>query len=295
MPTLLCFGLGYCAQHYVAEFGTRFGRIIGTSRTPETAAAFGVRSFAGRAVEMRVFDGKSASDEITSAIDESDALLVSTAPAESGDPVLALLQENILGAPRLRAVVYLSTVGVYGDHGGGWLDESTPPRPVNQRGRARLEAERAWQALGTRHATPVAVLRLAGIYGPGQNALTDLLRGRAKRIVKPGQVFNRIHVADIAQAIDAVFAGRAGGIFNIADDEPSPPGDPVTFAAGLLGIEPPPEIPFAQAAKTMTPMALSFYGESKRVRNDKLKSALGVKLRYPTYREGLRALRAEGN
>jgi nucleoside-diphosphate-sugar epimerase len=148
--------------------------------------------------------------------------------------------------------------------------------------------------LGARADKPVAILRLSGIYGPGQNALLQVVRGSAKRIDKPGQVFNRIHVADIAQAIDAAFAHGATGVFNVTDDEPTPQGVPIAFAAELLGVAPPPEIPFADAAKIMSTMALSFYGKSKRVRNHKLKRELGVTLRYPTYREGLRALFANG-
>ncbi len=144
--------------------------------------------------------------------------------------------------------------------------------------------------MGRAAALPVAILRLAGIYGPGRNALLQIARGNARRIVKPGQIFNRIHVADIAQAIDAAFAGPASGIFNVADDEPSPPADPLVFAAQLLGVAPPPEIPFAEAAPSMSPLALSFWQECRRVRNDKLKRELGVALRYPTYREGLKAL-----
>ena len=142
-----------------------------------------------------------------------------------------------------------------------------PRRRSRERSRERLDAEQAWTALGARAGKPVAILRLSGIYGPGQNALMQVARGSAKRIDKPGQVFNRIHVADIAQAIDAAFARRADGIFNVTDDEPTPQGVPIAFAADLLGVAPPPEIPFAEAAKAMTPMALSFYGESKRVRN----------------------------
>ncbi|MGA8077614.1 MAG: NAD-dependent epimerase/dehydratase family protein, partial [Xanthobacteraceae bacterium] len=161
------------------------------------------------------------------------------------------------------------------------------------RGRQRLAAERRWQDLGARRGIPVAVLRLAGIYGPGRNALTQIVRGGARRIVKPGQVFNRIHVDDIAQAIDAALAGGASGIVNVADDEPSPPAEPLAFAAQLLGVPPPPEVPFEWAAPTMSPLALSFWQECRRVRNDKLKRELGVILRYPTYREGLRALLAE--
>src|SRR6185503_10040480 len=156
--------------------------------------------------------------------------------------------------------------------------------------RERLAAEQEWAALGARAAKAVAVLRLSGIYGPAQNALVQVARGTAKRIDKPGQVFNRVPVADIAQAIDAAFARRANGAFNVTDDEPTPQGTPIAFAAELLGVAPPPEIPFTDAAKSMSPMALSFYGESKRVHNNRLKRELGVTLRYPTYREGLRTL-----
>ena len=195
-----------------------------------------------------------------------------------------------LNAQRLCSIVYLSTIGVYGDRGGAWVDEATPPQPGAVRSRERLAAEQAWLDFGARQGIAVAVLRLAGIYGPGQNALVQIASGKARRIVKPGQVFNRIHVGDIAQAIDAALALRAPGIFNVADDAPTPPADPIAFAAQLMGVEPPPEIPFEQAATTMSPMALSFWQECRRVKNDKLKRELGVSLRYPTYREGLRAL-----
>src|SRR5208282_1981297 len=222
----------------------------------------------------------------------ADLALVSIPPDDNGDPVLAAFGDALDHAHQLRSIVYLSTVGVYGDHGGEWVDETTPPQPGSARSRARLDAEHAWQKLGARHGIAVAILRLAGIYGPGQNALVQIARGNARRIVKPGQVFNRVHVADIAQAIDAAFARRAGGIFNVADDEPSPPGDPIVFAAQLLGRDPPPEIAFAEAAPSLSSMGLSFWQDCRRVRNDKLKRELGVALRYPTYREGLRALNA---
>jgi len=295
MATLACFGLGYCAEHYVAELGGRFDRIVGTSRTAERAAELGARTFGGRRVEMLVFDGTMASPAATAAVEDADALLISAAPTEHGDPVLGALGDALLAAPRLRSVVVLSSVGIYGDQGGDWIDETSPPDPIHERSRARVAAETAWQALGAQRRIAVAVLRLAGIYGPGQNALVNLRLGRARRVVKPGQVFNRIHVLDIAQAIDAAFARGAEGIFNVVDDEPAPPGDQIAFAAELLGIPPPPEIPFEEARKTMTPFALSFYGESKRVRNERLKRDLGVRLRYPTYREGLRALHAQGD
>ena len=293
MATLFCFGFGYSASHYIAEFGGRFDRIAGTVTTREKAAAIAAAGIGGHKAESFVFDGGEASPQATAALMDADALLVSVPPGER-DPVLAQFADTIAGAPQLPTIVYLSTIGVYGDHGGAWVDETTPPAPVSERSRERLVAEQAWAALGTHADTPVAILRLAGIYGPGQNALLQVARGSARRIDKPGQVFNRVHVADTALAIDAAFTRRANGVFNVTDDEPTPQGVPIAFAAELLSVPAPPEIAFAQAAKTMSPMALSFYGESKRVRNDKLKRELGVTLSYPTYREGLRALFARG-
>ena len=295
MPNLFCFGLGYSASHYIHGFGARFDRIAGTVTTREKAAHLAAAGIGGHKVEAFVFDGTDAAPEVTAALTDADALLVSAPPTEDGDPVLVQFAGTIAGAPQLETIVYLSTIGVYGDHGGEWVDEETPPAPVSERSGARLAAEQQWQALGLRAGRPVAILRLAGIYGPGQNALTQMRSGRAKRIDKPGQAFNRIHVEDIAQAIEAALVQRADGIFNVTDDEPTPQGVPVGFAAELLGVAPPPEIPFTEAAKTMSPMALSFYGESKQVRNDKLKRALGMRLRYPTYREGLRALFESGD
>ena len=286
---LICFGFGYSAEHYVEEFGRKkFDRIVGTVRGAERAAALNAHP-SGR-LNALIFDGITATPDLCSAIAEADAALVSVPPDETGDPVLRACGDDLVHAQRLRGVVYLSTIGVYGDRGGAWVDEATPPQPGAERSRERLAAEQAWLDFGARHNIAVAILRLAGIYGPGQNALVQIASGKARRIVKPGQVFNRIHVADIAQAIDAAFARKASGIFNIADDEPTPPADPIVFAAQLMGVEPPPEIPFEQAAPTMSPMALSFWQECRRVRNDKLKRDLGVSLRYPTYREGLRAL-----
>jgi nucleoside-diphosphate-sugar epimerase len=288
MSTLLCFGLGYCAEHYIAMYGDGFARIVGTVRGAERAAVLNGR-LAGR-FKALVFDGKSATAELVHAIGEADAALVSIPQDESGDPVLRVFSDALAHARRLRAVVYLSTVGVYGDSGGEWVDENTPAKPLSARSRNRLNAERVWQDFGAHRGIPVTVLRLAGIYGPGRNAFTQIVRGDARRVIKPGQVFNRIHVDDIAQAIDAAFARKASGIFNVADDEPAPPGDVLSFAAQLLGMPPPPEILYADAAATMSPLALSFWQDCRRVKNDKLKRDLGVSLRYPAYREGLRAL-----
>ena len=291
MTTLICLGLGYSAEHFVKGFGEKFDRIVGTVRSAERAAALNAQS--GGRLEALVFDGKTATAALRDAIIAADAALISIPQDAAGDPVLRLFGDAFAAALRLRAVVYLSTGGVYGDCGGAWVDEDTPAKPASARSRERLAAEAEWQALGARRGIAVAILRLAGIYGPGRSALTQLKRGDARRIVKPGQVFNRIHVGDFAQAIDAAFARRASGIFNVADDRPTPPGEPLAFAAQLLGVPPPPEIPFAQAAPTMSELALSFWQECRRVKNDKLKRELGVRLRYPSYREGLRALFAE--
>src|SRR5712671_1087424 len=295
MSTLLCFGFGYSAQHYVAGFGGRFTRIIGTTRSAERAAALAGRDFGGRRVEMLVFGGEAPSRAVVDAAIQADAVLVSAPPDQDGDPVLGALHDTLAAAPGLRHVVLLSTIGVYGDHAGAWVDETTAPAPTHDRARERVAAEEAWRALGRRRAIPVAILRLAGIYGPAQNALVNVRLGRARNIAKLSQVFNRIHVADIAQAIDAAFAHGADGAFNVTDDAPTPPGDPIVFAAHLLGMPPPPEIPFAEAAATMTPMAASFYAENRRVRNERLKRVLGVTLRYPTFREGLTALHKAGD
>ena len=285
---LICFGLGYSAQHFVENFGEKFDRIVGTVRDTKRAAELNAQP--SERLKALTFDGNSATPELRSAIAEVDAALVSVPPDENSDPVLRACGDVLAHAQRLRGIVYLSTIGVYGDSGGAWVDETTPPQPGAARSRERLAAEQAWLDFGARRGIAVAILRLAGIYGPGQNALAQIARGSARRVVKPGQVFNRIHVGDIAQAIDGAFARRASGIFNVADDEPTPPADPIVFAAQLMGVEPPPAIPFERAAPTMSPMALSFWQECRRVKNDKLKRELGVSLRYPTYREGLRAL-----
>lgn len=290
MPTLFCFGLGYSASHLIAQFGGKFDRIAGTVTTREKAAAIAAAGIGGHKVEAFVFDGSDATPEVSAALMDASAVLVSIPPREIGDPALKHFADIVAAAPQLTSIVYLSTVGVYGDHAGAWVDEDTPATPVSEHSRERLDAEQAWSAFGARAGKSTAILRLSGIYGPGQNALRQVARGSARRIDKPGQVFNRIHVADIAQAIDACIAQQAGGVFNVTDDEPTPQGAPIVLAAQLLGRTPPPEIPFAEASKGMSPMALSFYGESKRVRNEKLKRTLGVSLRYPTYREGLRAL-----
>ena len=287
---LLVLGLGYSASHYVRTRRTAYTRVSATVRSLEKRDALRAHG-----VDAHVFSPESQDDALHDVIAQADRLLVSIPPGASGDPALARLSEVLSQAPRLRSIVYLSTIGVYGDHGGAWIDESASPRPSNERSVWRLAAEDGWRALARSKGCAAHVLRLAGIYGPGQNALTNLRAGTARRIVKQGQVFNRIHVEDIARAIDAAFAfadQQADRVWNVSDNEPAPPQDVVTYAANLLGVEPPPELDFDTA--TLSPMARSFYAECKRCSNHAMREELGVKLACPTYREGMDQLYAAG-
>ncbi|MCZ8100981.1 MAG: SDR family oxidoreductase [Burkholderiales bacterium] len=286
---LFVFGYGYSSATLVRAHRDRFAQVHATVRGAAKA-----QSLAADGVTGRIFDGTVAEDAIVADLAASDALLVSVPPDAAGDPVLRRFADAIAASPRLAWIGYLSTVGVYGDHGGGWVDEATPPNPTSERSVRRLEAEEGWLALGRSSGKAVHVFRLAGIYGPGQNALVNLRDGTARRIVKPGQVFNRIHVEDIAGAVMASLARpAAGAVYNVTDDEPSPPQDVVAFAAGLMGVPVPPDLPFESA--TLSPMARSFYSENKRVSNRRLKEQLGYAMRYPTYREALRALFMAGD
>jgi nucleoside-diphosphate-sugar epimerase len=289
MSTLLCFGFGYSARHYVAQYGARYSRVIATTRAPAPTGP----AVRGKP-EMFQFDGVTAPAALAAAVADADVILVSVPPAEPGDPVLAACADALAQAPSKKGIVYLSSVGVYGDHGGAVVDETTPPRPGSARSRARLAAETAWLQLGQEINRPVAVLRLAGIYGPGRNALVQVAGSGARAIIKAGQVFNRIHVADIAQSIDAALTYGTSDVFNVADDEPSPPQDVLGFAAALLGRPPPPQIAWTDAAASLSPLARSFYAENRRIANARLKATLAVRLQFPTYRDGLRALFAAG-
>jgi nucleoside-diphosphate-sugar epimerase len=281
---LFCFGLGFSAAHLVDAYRSRFARIVGTTRSPDKRDAFEARG-----VAMRLFPGEGDDGRIAEDVARSDALLVSISPENGVDPVLAAHRDAIAAAPRLRWIGYLSTVGVYGDHGGAWVDETTPVAPVSRRSRERVAVERGWLAFGESSGKPVQIFRLAGIYGPGRNAVRQLKAGTARRIVKPGQVFNRIHVEDIARTLLAsMHKPRAGAIYNVCDDEPAPPQDVVAYAAACLGLPPPPEIPFDDAP--LSPMGRSFYGECKRVSNRLIREELGVEVAYPTYREAMRDL-----
>ena len=283
--TLLIFGAGYTAQAFIRRVAGRFDRVVGTVRSSDKAAGL-----AREGVTVRLFPDRDGEGALAGDVAEAAAILLSVPPGPEGDPVLKRFGPAIASAAP-GWIGYLSTVGVYGDHAGAWVDESTPPRPVSARSRERLAAEEGWLELGRRAGTSVAIFRLAGIYGPERGPFAKLRAGTAKRVVKPGQVFNRIHADDIASVLAASLdRPRVGAIYNVADDEPAPPEDVVAFAAGLAGVPPPPEEPFDVAA--MTPMARSFYGENKRVRNRLLREELGVALAYPTYREGLRAVAA---
>lgn len=281
--TLLSLGHGYCARALARRLGPEW-RVIGTTRSEETAARL-----AGEGVEPRVWPGVDLAPDIA----EATHILASAGPGEEGDPFLPLLGAALRNA-RPRWVGYLSTTGVYGDHGGGWVDEETPLTPGTERGRRRVLAEEQWRDLAAQGGWPLHVFRLAGIYGPGRSPLDRVRRGEARRIVKPGQVFSRIHVDDIAQVLAASMAAPVPGgrTYNVCDDDPAPPQDVLAHAAALIGVPAPPEVPFD--ASEMSPMAASFYAETKRVRNDRIKDELGVTLRHPTYREGLAALAAEG-
>jgi dTDP-4-dehydrorhamnose reductase len=284
---LLVFGLGYSARHFVAHYGGVFERISGTVRDKEHRRA------PVPGVEMLHFSPEGASPEIEDRLAEADVILVSVPPGTSVDPVLARFGRKLAAIKRPQRILYLSTIGVYGDHGGEWVDESQPPTPRSERSAVRVQAERAWSAMGRGGAKTVHLLRLSGIYGPGRNALVNLAEGKARRLVKPGQVFNRIHVEDIARSIAAlVVHDGESDAWNVTDDEPAPPQDVIAYAAELMAIEPPPEQDFDTAQ--LTPMARSFYGENKRVSNRKIREVLGLDLAYPTYREGLAALWADG-
>lgn len=281
---ILILGLGYSAGFFARAALARGWEVTGTVRSAEKAA-----ELSREGIRTLVFGGFAVSSALAKAVAEADAVLVSVQPAEDGDPALGPLRAALMAAPNLRWIGYLSTIGVYGDQGGAWIDEAMPPAPTNARTRQRVEIEEAWLQLGRDSGKPVQIFRLSGIYGPGRNAITKLRSGTANRLVKPGQVFNRIHVDDIAGVLMASLAQpRQGAIYNVTDDEPAPPQDVITLAAELTGLEPPPEVPFEQAR--LSPMAASFYGESKRVSNALVKREFGYAFRYPTYREALRAL-----
>lgn len=278
MNKLISFGHGYSAQALARRLPASDWDITGTTRQAARAEGFRQSN-----VAPVIWPG----GDLTPALKQATHLLISTAPDQNGDPVLAAHGDLIREiAPDLTWVGYLSTTGVYGDHRGEWVDETTPLTPSTRRGQWRQQAEAAWQSIP---GLPLHIFRLAGIYGPGRGPFAKVRAGTARRIIKPNQVFSRIHVDDIAQVVAAsINAPNPGAIYNVCDDDPAPPEDVIAHAAQLLGLPVPPAEAFDAAQ--MTPMARSFYAESKRVRNDRIKSDLGVTLLYPDYRTGLAAL-----
>ncbi|PDT17099.1 NAD(P)-dependent oxidoreductase [Rhizobium sp. J15] len=283
---VMIFGCGFSGMAIAKAFAGENVRVSGTTRSAEKIEAL---RHAG--IEAFLFDGEKMEDRLVQALADVTHLVQSIAPGKA-DPLLRLLGEDGAGLlPKLEWIGYLSTVGVYGDHKGAWIDEETPCVPVSGRSKERLEAEDGWLAMGEERGMPAAVLRLSGIYGPGRNAFCNLEKGTARRLIKKDQVFNRIRVEDIGAATRYLSDHRLGGIYNVTDDRPGPPQDVIVEAARLMGVEPPPEQPFETAE--LTPMARSFYGENKRVSNAKLKAA-GFQFSFPNYPMSLAQLWQDG-
>ncbi len=280
---LLFFGFGFTARALAQCLPRAQWRISGTSRSEA-----GCDAIRASGHEALLFNDEVSLDPHK--LQDVTHIVVSAPPGKPGDPVLAAHATDLAAcASRISWMAYLSTTGVYGDRAGGWVDEASPLEPSTARGQGRLAAETGWLKLWREHGLPVHLFRLAGIYGPGRNQIEALRNGTAKRIIKPAQVFSRIHVDDIVGILRASMdRPTPGAAYNVCDDEPASPQDVVAYAAELLGVEPPPEVAFEDA--DLSPMARSFYAESKRVSNAKVKDQLEYAFRYPTYREGLRAL-----
>lgn len=281
-PRLFVFGLGYSTQALAESLLRQGWRVAGTTRDEDKAYRLSVAG-----IETHLFDRGRPLADPAAALAGTTHLLSSVPPDEAGDPVLDQHAADLKALGGLAWAGYLSTTGVYGDFGGAWVEEDTPPRPETQRAQRRAAAEAAWWDAGL----PIHIFRLAGIYGPGRNALLDRRAGRARRLVKPGQVSGRIHLEDIVGVLQASIARpRPPRLYNVTDDEPAASAEVVAYASELLGMPAPPEIPFEEAAKSMTPLALSFWQGCRRVGNRRIREELGYRLRYPTYREGLTAL-----
>ena len=284
---LFAFGLGYSAQALASRLQAKGWEIAGTVRDPATLERLRQCGYA-----MARFANASDRDTVAGLLPGTTHLLHSIPPVVGNDPVLALFRDQLAALSSLRWVGYLSTVGVYGGSDGAWVDETMAPEPRNARTEARVVAEEEWLEFGREAGCSVQVFRLAGIYGPGRSAFDKLRDGTARRIIKQGQVFNRIHVDDIASTLEASIAlPRQGALYNVADNHPAPPDEVIAYAAELAGLPLPPAIPFEDA--DLTPMARSFYEGNRRIANELIKSELGVILRYPTYRDGLAAILAD--
>jgi nucleoside-diphosphate-sugar epimerase len=286
---LFFFGMGYSSlaaareAHRLIDPATT---IAGTTRSADNADIL-----ADSAVRAHLFDGRAPGPTLGADLRAATHVVLSIPPDANGDPAFNWHKADLDAARNLEWLCYYSTVGVYGDFGGAWVDESAHTNPVNFRSVWRVAAEDAWRDYAKRRGVPLLILRLAGIYGPGRSAFDKLRDGNARRIVKPGQVFNRIHVEDIGRVTALAARRQLSGTFNLSDDEPAPPQDLVTYAADMLSVRPPPEVPFDKAE--MTEMARSFYADNKRVSSAAIKKALDIELLYPTYREGLHAIFAQ--
>lgn len=291
IPRLFCFGLGYSATHLARRLLAQGWSVAGTCQGEEKR-----RDLAALGIEAFLFDRERPMADAAGALAVATHLLSSVPPDGAGDPVLDTLRPAIVAHGGWQWAGYLSTTGVYGDAGGAVVDESSALAPTSERGRRRVAAEAAWLALHRDHGVPVHVFRLAGIYGPGRSPIDKVRDGTAQRVIKPGHAFGRIHVEDIAQVLTASMARPdPGAVYNVCDDEPEAPAEVIAFACRLLGVPPPPPVAFEEAEKGMSPMALSFWRDNRRVDNGRLKRDLGVRLAHPTYREGLAAiLAAEG-
>jgi nucleoside-diphosphate-sugar epimerase len=281
---LFCFGLGYCARHLARTVRAEGWTVAGTCRTPKRQA-----KLQARGITAHLFGPGHGLDDANAALDGVTHVLHSIPPGADGDLVLREHGVALAQLPRLQWFGYLSTTGVYGDRGGDWVDEESELKPSGERGRRRVAAEAGWGALVSVGYFPLHIFRLAGIYGPRRNPLDNLRDGSARRVIKPGQVFGRIHVDDIVRVLRASMARPfPGAVYNVCDDDPGPPWEVLEYGAELLGMPPPPAVPFEQAS--LSDLARSFYDDNKRVRNDRIKRELGVQLTYPSYRDGLRAL-----
>ncbi|MFB3134564.1 MAG: SDR family oxidoreductase [Rhodospirillales bacterium] len=287
-PRLFCFGLGYTARVLAAALMGEGWTVAGTCRDEATRA-----DLAADGIDAFLFDRDRPLDDAGTALGGATHLLSSVPPDAEGDPVLARHAGAIAAMDGLAWAGYLSSTGVYGDTGGAPVDETAAVNPTSERGRRRAEAEEGWLDLRRAAGVPVHVFRLSGIYGPGRSALDTVRAGQARRIDKPGHLFARIHVDDIAAVLRASMARPGpGAVYNVCDDEPAPAADVVAFACELLGVDAPPLVPFHQAAGEMSPMALSFWRDNRRVDNSRIKGELGVRMKFPDYRAGLRAVLA---
>ncbi|MAI49461.1 MAG: NAD(P)-dependent oxidoreductase [Rhodospirillaceae bacterium] len=280
---LFCFGLGYSAMALSRRLDAAGWTISGTCRKPSRKAALGVLG-----ISTAIFDGESPMQP-AGLLQDITHVLLSIPPSDDGDPAFKQHANDIAATGTVEWLGYFSTTGVYGDRGGDWVDETSELRPNSARSQRRADAERSWIDWGDRHGISVQIFRLPGIYGPGRSAIDQVKAGTARRISKPGHVFSRIHVEDIATTVIAsITRPNAGAIYNVCDNEPAAPGDVVSYVCELLGCEPPPEIPYDKADLSI--VAKSFWADNRRVRNERIKDELGVRLDFPEYRIGIRGI-----